>query len=250
MTVDPPRTRRTVLRATSVALASVSVAGCSGVLDLTDGTPTGTVTPVPQPEHRVRVGPQGFEPRTVYVRPGGTVVWEWGSDGHNVVVTENPPGSAWDGHETVEARGFRHSHTFEVEGTYWYACEPHLEGPGFADARVVVTDDPPDATESDVLDVRGTSEVTVAVGPGGELVFDPARVRISPGPTVRFVWDSDNHSIVVGEQPAAAWDGHETVEDAGFSDAHTFTVPGRYEYWCRPHRTAGMEGTIFVGADE
>jgi plastocyanin len=48
--------------------------------------------------------------------------------------------------------------------------------------------------------------VTVAVGPGGALVYEPgtdAPLEVLPGTTVEFVWESDNHNIVVESQPGA-----------------------------------------------
>ena len=91
---------------------------------------------------------------------------------------------------------------------------------------------------------------TVTVGPGGSLVFSPGTdepLRIAPGTTVEFVWESDNHNIVVESQPEdAGWEGHEPLEDTGFTYEHTFETLGTYEYYCEPHRSAGMVGTIEV----
>ena len=92
--------------------------------------------------------------------------------------------------------------------------------------------------------------VTVTVGPGGSLVFEPGTsepLQIAPGTTVEFVWDSDNHNIVVDSQPEGAnWQGHQPLENTGFSYTHTFDTLGTYEYYCEPHRTAGMVATIEV----
>ncbi|WP_256544654.1 plastocyanin/azurin family copper-binding protein [Halobellus inordinatus] len=92
--------------------------------------------------------------------------------------------------------------------------------------------------------------VTVTVGPGGSLVFEPGTsepLQIAPGTTVEFVWDSDNHNIIVENQPDGAnWQGHEPLENTGFTYTHTFDTLGTYEYYCEPHRTAGMVATIEV----
>ncbi len=96
--------------------------------------------------------------------------------------------------------------------------------------------------------------VEVAVGPGGELVFDPESLEIPPGTTVRFVWESDLHNVVVDEQPADAdWSGTAgapgATYDTGHEYSHTFDVEGTYEYYCAPHRASGMTGTVVVSAD-
>jgi plastocyanin len=97
---------------------------------------------------------------------------------------------------------------------------------------------------------QGGSTAEVVVGPGGSLVYEPGTdepLQITPGTTVEFVWDSDNHNIVVDSQPEdASWEGHETIENSGFTYEYTFEVLGTYEYYCEPHVSAGMEATIEV----
>ncbi|SDX54646.1 plastocyanin/azurin family copper-binding protein [Halobellus clavatus] len=96
----------------------------------------------------------------------------------------------------------------------------------------------------------GGATETVTVGPGGSLVYEPGTeepLEITPGTTVEFVWDSDNHNIVVESQPEGAnWEGHEPIENTGFTYTHTFETVGTYEYYCQPHRTAGMVASIEV----
>jgi len=54
---------------------------------------------------------------------------------------------------------------------------------------------------------------------------------------------------MVVESGPDEWEGHETIENAGFSYEHTFEEEGTYEYICEPHVAAGMEGTITVTSD-
>lgn len=94
----------------------------------------------------------------------------------------------------------------------------------------------------------------VVVGPNNELVFDPETVEVTPGTTVLWTWDSDNHNIVVDEQPEdASWEGTEggpdTTYDTGHEYSYTFETEGTYEYACEPHRQAGMLGTVEVSED-
>jgi len=91
----------------------------------------------------------------------------------------------------------------------------------------------------------------VIVGPGGSLVYDPESLTIANGTTVNFVWESDNHNIVVDSQPDGAnWEGTpggaSKTYDTGYEYSHTFTTNGEYAYYCQPHVGAGMEATITV----
>lgn len=91
----------------------------------------------------------------------------------------------------------------------------------------------------------------IVVGPGGSLVFEPAEVQILQGTTVNFVWDSDGHNVVVEAQPeGAGWSGTEggtgQLYDTGHEYSHTFETLGTYDYYCSPHRSAGMVGSIEV----
>ncbi len=100
-------------------------------------------------------------------------------------------------------------------------------------------------------DARGQDEVTVQVGAdgnGGPFAFSPANLWIDPGTTVVFQWASDNHNVVVEGQPAdAGWEGHDPIEDTGFSFESTFETEGMYRYFCEPHRSLGMLAGLAVG---
>lgn len=91
----------------------------------------------------------------------------------------------------------------------------------------------------------------VVVGPGGSLVFEAENLQILQGTTVDFVWDSNGHNIVVESQPEGAnWEGTEggagDLYDEGHEYSHTFETLGTYEYFCAPHKGAGMVGNIEV----
>ncbi|WP_049970963.1 plastocyanin/azurin family copper-binding protein [Haladaptatus cibarius] len=100
----------------------------------------------------------------------------------------------------------------------------------------------------------GGGTETVVVGPGGELVFEPAELQIQPGTTVEFVWESDTHNVIPTSQPdGAGWEGSGSESetfDTGHTYSHTFDTEGSYEYECVPHATSGMTGTITVGGSE
>ncbi|MFB6220462.1 MAG: plastocyanin/azurin family copper-binding protein [Halolamina sp.] len=107
-----------------------------------------------------------------------------------------------------------------------------------------------EGTETGTESGGGPTE-TVAVGPGGSLVFEPEDLTIEAGTTVNWVWESNNHNIVVDSQPEGAnWEGTpgdaSTTYDTGYEYSHTFETLGTYEYACEPHRSAGMVGSVEV----
>ncbi|WP_135820140.1 plastocyanin/azurin family copper-binding protein [Halostella litorea] len=91
----------------------------------------------------------------------------------------------------------------------------------------------------------GGGSETVALT--GDNVYDPAELYIAPGTTVTFDWTSDGHNIIVDSKPEDSdWEGHEPIENEGFTHEHTFEVLGDYEYYCSPHQSLGMEAVIHV----
>lgn len=89
----------------------------------------------------------------------------------------------------------------------------------------------------------GGGTKTVTVGPGGSLTFDPETLTIAPGTKVKFTWDSGGHNV----NPKSGDWGHKPIEDKGFSyTTPPFQQTGSQKYWCDPHKSAGMIGTIEV----
>lgn len=97
---------------------------------------------------------------------------------------------------------------------------------------------------------------TVVVGPNGMLVFSPATLSIHVGDTVQWTWASSGHSVNSGSSNCISDDRFCSPNDSNCAQApssnqgatysHTFTAPGTYPYFCRPHCDLGMVGTITV----
>jgi len=107
----------------------------------------------------------------------------------------------------------------------------------------------PTPTDTATPEATAAADETVVVGPDGDLVFDPAELRVEVGATVLWRWDSGGHTVTVESQPDGAdWraTGQET-HDSGYTHTHTFEVAGTYEYVCLPHESAGMVGSVTVG---
>ena len=81
------------------------------------------------------------------------------------------------------------------------------------------------------------------------LTFVPADITIQMGDTVHWIWSGGNHTVTNGSGPAdpdvgdlfdAPLDGGNTM----FS--YTFNTAGVFPYFCRPHFTLDMVGTVTV----
>src|SRR5215831_11161303 len=87
----------------------------------------------------------------------------------------------------------------------------------------------------------------VTVGPGFDLVFDPASVTIHPGDQVKWTWASSGHSTTSGSpgMPNGIWDSG--IQNQGATFTQTFNSAGTFPYYCTPHGgCCGMVGTVMV----
>ena len=86
-----------------------------------------------------------FGPTEVWIDSGTEVTFEWVSNGHNVVVENQPEGANWGGSEggaaELYSEGHTFSFTFETGGIYHYYCSPH-EQSGMLGAIAVGSDVP------------------------------------------------------------------------------------------------------------
>ncbi|WP_459191210.1 plastocyanin/azurin family copper-binding protein [Halosimplex sp. J119] len=85
----------------------------------------------------------------------------------------------------------------------------------------------------------------------GALAFAPDSFEISTGETVVWVWHSNGHNVRPASTPSnsefsGTEGGEDTLYDEGHTLSHTFEVAGEYEYYCDPHRSAGMTGSFTV----
>lgn len=81
------------------------------------------------------------------------------------------------------------------------------------------------------------------------LTFSPSSLTIAAGDTVRWVRTAGSHTVTNGTGAADPNAG--TLFDAPLnlttpSFEYVFTVPATYPYFCRPHESFGMTGTITV----
>ena len=98
------------------------------------------------------------------------------------------------------------------------------------------------------LGVSSAQAATVEVKLGtdaGMLAFEPNELSISAGDTIKFV----NNKLAPHN---AVFDGHEELShpDLAFAPGEsweeTFSTAGTYDFYCEPHRGAGMVGKVTV----
>lgn len=95
------------------------------------------------------------------------------------------------------------------------------------------------------------ADAIVVVGPGGDFRFEPAQLRVDPGAIVAWRWDSGGHTVTVQSQPPGSqWRGTNlSAKKAGYVLVKTFQIEGEYDYYCTPHQSKGMTGTLVVGGE-
>lgn len=109
-----------------------------------------------------------------------------------------------------------------------------------------------------VHDARGQTDVTVTVGAGDGLSFDPAAIRIDPGATVYWEWTGEggDHKVRSTDTTGGDWDASVTGEPLDSGDPtgtpgvnyeYTFQQRGVYPYNCLVHRGQGMFGVVLAG---
>ena len=94
------------------------------------------------------------------------------------------------------------------------------------------------------IDETDSDEITVLVGAGDGLAYDPAAVRITTGTTITWEWTGEggNHDVVEEDGVFES----ERYIDEGETFSHTFDEAGVYRYVCTPHQTQGMLGAVEV----
>jgi plastocyanin len=175
-----------------------------------------------------------FDPAEVMAAPGDTIRWHWNAGSHTVTTGINcaPDGTL---NESLTAGNPMVEYTIpgDFEGSLPYFCIPHCGL--YMDGVIVV-----EASSGTVHEVQQDG-----------LTFQPADITVEPGDTVRWIWNGGGHTVTSGSD--CTYD--ETYFDAplnGDNSMFEWTVPddltGTLDYFCRPHCTLDMVGTITVDA--
>lgn len=95
----------------------------------------------------------------------------------------------------------------------------------------------------------------VLVGPGGSHAFLPSSIVVPVGATVEWFWESDGHTVTSGAggvadnefcSPKDSSCATSPLSSAGTVYRHSFEKQGTFPYFCIPHFSVGMKGTVTV----
>jgi plastocyanin len=74
--------------------------------------------------------------------------------------------------------------------------------------------------------------------------FDPANITVEPGTTVTWVQGGQNPHTTTSYD--GSWDSGMIEGGSGGTFSFTFEEPGTHDYFCVPHESLGMIGTVTV----
>jgi plastocyanin len=74
--------------------------------------------------------------------------------------------------------------------------------------------------------------------------FDPANITVEPGTTVTWVQSGNNPHTTTSYD--GLWDSGMIEGGSGGTFSFTFEEPGTFDYFCIPHESLGMIGSVTV----
>ncbi|MBD1913297.1 MULTISPECIES: plastocyanin [unclassified Leptolyngbya] len=99
-----------------------------------------------------------------------------------------------------------------------------------------------------VVSPAAAETITIKMGSdSGLLAFDPANVTVKAGDTVKFVNNKlPPHNVVFSSGAVTSHKALMLAPGESFDVSFDGVDPGTYDYYCEPHRGAGMVGKITV----
>jgi plastocyanin len=136
-------------------------------------------------------------------------------------------------------------------------CAPSAARPAAAPTSPLAVPSPSPAAAASPSAAAFAGASLAVVNMTDAMKFEPASLTVAKGTTVTWRNGSqmlhtvtDDPSKASNKADAALPSGAEAWDsggiNAGQTFTHTFDVPGTYKYFCIPHESAGMTGTIIV----
>lgn len=133
------------------------------------------------------------------------------------------------------------SGTYEVEVTVPSGFEVANSGP--TRQSVGVTDGQESTVSFSLVSDQTGNIVEVTLT---NYEFTPGDLTIEPGTTVQWVNQTNTFHTITPDGHSEWTEG--TVSQTGDTFTHTFDTEGTFPYYCNPHRSLGMTGSVTVQA--
>jgi plastocyanin len=191
------------LTATPLTLALVLVIGASAI--------TSRQTSAQQPG-AVSLHDNFFDPTTIDVAAGTTIVWDNAGQGGHTVTSD--AGVFDSGQEESQwlSPGQTFSFTFTQAGTYPYHCALHGAAGGVGMSGTVVVENPPQvsATAAPQTEPPPTVEPTLSARPS-PTALTPTTIQITPISSASNIVTPTSPTTLVATSQAASSGGHDIV---------------------------------------
>jgi len=110
-----------------------------------------------------------------------------------------------------------------------------------------LTDNNTNLYEGEAVDETGSSEVSISVGAGEGLAFEPPAILVDPGTTVTWEWTGEGqHNVQSAGNSATEFNSGSPQSGADITFSQTFEESGNQLYLCSPHQAVGMYGAVIV----
>ncbi len=111
-----------------------------------------------------------------------------------------------------------------------------------------LTDNSANLYEGEAVDETGSSEVTISVGAGEGLAFEPPAVLVDSGTTITWEWTGEGgaHNVQSAGDSATEFSSGSAQSGADITFSQTFEESGNQLYLCNPHQAVGMYGAVIV----
>jgi plastocyanin len=88
-----------------------------------------------------------------------------------------------------------------------------------------------------------------AIDVTSDFTFAPDEVNLDVGDTVTWSFSDPGHTTKSNSGQAESWNSGPELATLGETYTHTFNQPGRFSYYCEPHKSF-MKGAVVVGTDK
>ncbi len=176
---------------------------------------------------------------TVTINVGDTVRWEWVEGNHTITSGTNPndPNAGVLFNNPANTSNTSFEFTFNTVGVFDYHCIPHWLSGHLGTIVVLPASTVIVTVENFRFDADDNNSTQLDT------------ITINEGDTVHWEWVEGVHTVTSGLGPGQFGAGtlfDQAISTSSRSFEYTFAVAGTYPYFCRPHFSDNMTGTVEV----